>query len=171
MKNKPFLIVCTLFFLCVQMNMAQEKSKKEIKAEKELQKQKEIETLVQSKTFEFDANFVQPLGRRDLNIQGEQYVVEYKPAEIKSYLPYFGRGYNVGYGGDTGLKFTGKPENFTIEKKKKYYLIKTTVKGENDVFNLSLSVYFQGSATLTVTSNQRDAISYTGTIEVLKTKE
>lgn len=170
MKNSISLMMLFFSFLCFSFVNAQEKSKKELKAEQKLKKQQEIETLINSKTFQFEANFVQPQGTREINIQGERYDVNYSPDEIESYLPYFGRAFNISYGGDSGLKFKGKPRDYKIEKKKKFYLITTTVKGENDVFVLSLSVYFEGNATLNVNSNQRNSISYTGTIEKVKEK-
>ena len=158
-------------FSVVQFTLGQEKSKKQLKAEQELKKQEEITALVDSKSFEFSANYAQPLGVRDLNIQGQQYGVVFKPDEINSYLPYFGRAYNISYGGDDGLKFKGAPLDYKMEKKKKFYLITTTVKGTNDTFNLMVSVYFQGNATLNITSNQRNPITFTGTIAEIKNKQ
>jgi hypothetical protein len=78
-------------------------------------------------------------------------------------MPFYGRAYSgVGYGGDEVLKFTGKPENFTIIKGKKNYQVNATDKGEKDNNNLSLSVSFEGSTSLTITSNNRSSISYSG---------
>lgn len=170
MRIKINLIVIAVLF-CFNLVIGQEKSKKELKAEQKLNKQKEIETLVQSKAFIFEANFVQPLGGKQTNIQGEGYEVKYSPEEIVSFLPYFGRAFNIGYGGDSGLNFTGKPEEYTIEKNKKYVLIKTSTKGENDTFLYSLYAYFDGNASLTVNSNQRQTISYTGSIVENKKKK
>lgn len=164
-------ILLVAFILCFNLVDGQEKSKKELKEEKKLNKQKEVDTLVESKVFNFEASFVQPLGRGQLNIQGQGYEVKYSRDQIESFLPYFGRAFNIGYGGDSGLNFKGSPEEFTIEKKKKHYLIKTTIKAKNDTFLFSLYVYFDGNASLTVNSNQRQSISYTGIITENKKKE
>ena len=79
---------------------------------------------------------------------------------------FFGRGYSgLAYGGsDTGLKFEGKPEEFSVQKKNKEYQIKVSVKGLNDFFNMTLLVSLDGSGILTVTSNNRAPISYFGVI-------
>jgi hypothetical protein len=80
-------------------------------------------------------------------------------------MPYFGRAYSgAGYGGDAGLKFAGKPEKYTVVKEKKNYQINVEVKSDNDTYKLSLSIGFEGSATLTVISNNRSTISYNGDI-------
>jgi len=77
----------------------------------------------------------------------------------------------VGYVTDEGLKFTEKAEEFTIIKGKKNYQVRATVKGAKDTFRLSLSVGFEGSTSLTITSNNRSAISYSGEIKAYERKE
>ena len=57
---------------------------------------------------------------------------------------------------------TQMPFNNEIEKTKKGYMITARAKGENDTFNLSLSVGSEGGASLSVTSNNRSSISYSG---------
>lgn len=87
-------------------------------------------------------------------------------------MPFYGRAHRgIRYGGDEGLKFTGVPENFTLSKAKKNYLHNATVKGEKDPFRISLLVGFEGSATLSITSNNRSTISYTGEISMPVTNE
>ena len=84
---------------------------------------------------------------------------------IESYMPFFGRAYSgVGYGNDTGLNFEGRPKEFTIIKGKKNYQIKAVVKTGNDTFTLYLSVGFEGDASLSVISNNRSTISYSGEV-------
>jgi hypothetical protein len=78
----------------------------------------------------------------------------------------------VAYGGaDGGIKFEGVPENIKVEKKKKSYTINTTVKGKDDVYGLMFTIFFDGGATLSVTSNNRASISYDGEIKAPKSNE
>lgn len=164
MKSK-FRLVVFVFFILINSNYAQEKTRRAIKEEQRVIKVNQITDLINSQNFVFYARFVEPPASRNINVEGENYTVTYTPDLVESYLPYFGRAYSIGYGGDAGLKFKGKPESYTVEKKKKYYLISTTVKGDSDTFRLALSVYFEGSASLIVTSNNRITISYTGRID------
>ncbi|HWS61004.1 MAG TPA: DUF4251 domain-containing protein [Flavobacterium sp.] len=148
---------------------AQEKTKKQLKEEKKLEKQKEIGILVESKEFVFVANRVMPQSGRVINLT-TVYNVDFHPEWIKSDLPFFGRAFSgVGYGGsDEGMKFEGKPTVFSIEKNKKAYIIKADVRGEKDSYFMILTVYFEGSAILSINSNNRSSISYDGEIEKFK---
>jgi hypothetical protein len=171
MKTKLLILLVLSSFLSLPV-LAQEKSKKELKAERQLQKQKEIEALIDSKNFVFEAQKVLPQGGRLLNLDYNTYFLKFNETNTTCDLPFFGRGYNIPYGGgDGGVKFEGVPENIQIEKKKKSYNIKATVKGKDDVYNLFLSVFFDGGATLSVNSNNRASISYDGEIEAPKTEE
>ena len=80
-------------------------------------------------------------------------------------MPFFGRAYSaVAYGNDTGFSFKGKPEKFTTEKSKRSFQINALVKGEADIFRLFLSVGSEGSASLSISSDNRSTISYQGEI-------
>ncbi|WP_163399288.1 DUF4251 domain-containing protein [Flavobacterium fluviatile] len=171
MKAKIFIFLVVLFSSSFPL-LGQEKSKKELKAERELQKQKEIEGLINSKNFVFEAQKVMPQGGRMLNLDYNTYFLKFSEDKTTCDLPFFGRGFNVPYGGgDGGIKFEGVPENIQIEKKKKSYNIKAVVKGKDDVYNLFLSVFFDGGASLSVNSNNRASISYDGEIHAPKPEE
>jgi hypothetical protein len=171
MKTKISVLIVLLSILTFP-GLAQEKSKKELKAERELQKQKEIEALINSKNFVFEAQKVMPQGGRLLNLDYNTYLLKFNESKTTCDLPFFGRGFSVPYGGgDGGIKFEGVPENIKIEKKKKSYNIKATVKGKDDVYNLFFTVFFDGGASLSVNSNNRSSISYDGEIEAPTTTE
>jgi hypothetical protein len=169
MKN----LISTLFILLITFSgFSQEKSKKELKQAQKIEKQKQIETLINSKQFVFTARNASPQGHKMIDLTTNPNYIEFLPDFIKSQMPFFGRAFSgVGYGSDAGLNFEGKPEEFTIEKKEKYYQIKAIVKGNNDSYRLSLSVYFEGGATLYINSNNRSSISYSGTITAIKKEE
>lgn len=166
--NFSLLSILTVFFMVFTYENveAQEKSKKQLKEDQKLEKQKQIALLVESKKFVFVANRVMPQNGRTINLTTE-YSVEFQPNLIKSDLPFFGRAYSgVGYGGDDGMKFEGKPTDYSVEKKKKYYLISANVRGESDTYSMMITIYFEGSANLSINSNNRSSISYDGDIEM-----
>jgi len=151
--------------LLITNGFSQEKTKKELKAEKKIEKQRQIEAMVNDTDFVFVARTALPTGMRSVNLTTNTNYVKFKPDLIDSYMPYFGRAYSgIGYGSDTGLKFTGIPEEFKIVKTSKAFQIDAVVKGTTDNFKLSLNVGFEGSASLTITSNSRSTISYQGEI-------
>jgi hypothetical protein len=168
MKNTVSILFFCLFSLSFSA-LAQEKSKKELKAERELQKQKEVQALIDNRSFVFEAQRLTPQGGRLINLDYNMYFLKFNAENTTCDLPFFGRGFNVGYGGsDGGIKFEGKPENIKIESKTKSTTIKTTVKGQNDVYNLMFNIFYNGTATLSVNSNNRGPISYDGIVSAPK---
>jgi hypothetical protein len=164
MNTKNLVIVLFLLFLGSSV-FSQEKTKKQLKEERKLEKQKQTALLVDSKDFVFIADKALPQGYKTIDLTTNPNYVKFQPDFIKSEMPFFGRAYSgSGYGGDGGLDFEGKPEEFSIEKGKNSYNIKAVVKGRNDTYTLSLSVFFEGSASLTINSNKRSTISYNGEI-------
>lgn len=163
-------IVTLLFALFIFTNVveAQEKSKKQLKEEQKLEKQKQIALLVESKEFVFVPERVIPQSGNAMILTSE-YSVVFHADSINSFLPFFGRGFSgIGYGGDQGMIFEGKPTLFQVEKTKKGYQIKAEVRGKTDFYTMILSVYSDGNAYLTINSNNRSSISYDGDIQVFK---
>jgi hypothetical protein len=153
MKNKLSILLLLFCFCNIQVE-AQEKTKKQLKVEEKLKNQKEIETLIDSENFVFDAERVLPQGYRTIILDYNTYFLKFAEDKIECDLPFFGRAFNVGYGSnDGGIKFEGKPENLKIEKKKKYYEVKTSVRGKEDTYDIFLLIYFEGATTLSINSD------------------
>ena len=169
MKN---VLIFGLFFLLtlnVNAQKTQKKSKKELRAEKEVKKIEETKALVESKTFVFDARNVNPMGGRSMTLT-TQYDVKVTSDSIYSYLPYFGVAYSASYGGtDSPMIFEEPFETCEMEKTKKGYLVKVSVKNGNDRLDFSFHISEAGSTTLHVSSINRQAISYNG--KVVKDRE
>jgi hypothetical protein len=163
MKTKKSFLVF-FFLLIVTVGFAQGKTNKQLRNERRIEKQKETEALINAKEFTFIAKNSSSQGFGYVDLISNPNFMEFRPDFIKSEMPFFGTAYSgVGYG-DRGLHFEGKPQEFTVEKRKKRYEIKTVVKGDTDVFTLFLSVFFEGSTTLTISSNNRSTITYNGGI-------
>ncbi|OXA71784.1 hypothetical protein B0A67_10550 [Flavobacterium aquidurense] len=167
MKTKLSLLLVLVCFLAAPV-FAQQKTKKELKAESALKKQKEIEALIDAKNFVFEAQKVNPQGGRFIILNNNSYFLNFNTEKTTCDLPFFGRAFNVPYGGDGGIKFEGIPENIKVEKKKKNYTFRATVKGKDDVYDLIFTIFFDGGASLSVNSNNRASISYDGEIEAPK---
>ena len=164
MKSRIFILLI-IFSSVLETGLSQGQSRKELNQQRTLEKQKQVDSLVNSREFVFIARIAMPTGMSSVNLSSNPNYVKFQPDLIDSYMPFFGTAYSgVGYGTDTGLKFKGKPELFKVEKNKNTYQIDAVVKGETDNFRLSLSVGFWGSASLTITTNNRSIISYIGEI-------
>lgn len=160
-------IILSFVFLAIIMTSAysQEKSKKELKAEESLKKQMQIETLVNSKDFVFIAKYALPMGAKQVDLRSNPNYVRFSSDLMDGYMPFFGTATSgIGLSGDNTIKFKDKPETFNIEKKKKNFQLDTKVKGERDIYRVSLSISFEGTASMSIISNNRSTISYQGEI-------
>lgn len=153
-----------LLTLNVNAQEAQKKSKKEIRAEKEAKKIEETKALVESKMFVFDARNANPMRGRSMTLTSE-YDVRITKDSIYSYLPYFGVAYSASYGGSDSPMIFDKPfETCTLEKTKKGYTVEVDVKNGNDKLDFSFYISENGTTTLSVSSTNRQAITYYGDI-------
>ena len=101
-----------------------------------------------AKDFVLVAQKAFPQGFIAIDLSTNPNFIEFKPDFIKSEMPFYGRGYGgIGYEGDTGLNFEGKPITFTVEKAKKTYEIRATIRSRTDVFKIIISIIMEGSAT------------------------
>ncbi len=148
------------------------------KKDKEAAKAAKIASIIDARNYVFVANYAIPQrgGAKSLTYG---YDVIVSKDTIISYLPYYGRAYTAQIGQtDGGIKFTST--NFTYDakqSKKGGYDIVITPKEMNsseaikDVRYMRLSVSSNGYATLQVTANNRDPITFNGNIEERKTKK
>jgi hypothetical protein len=161
------------FFLSfsILMCFAQEKTKQQIKEEQNLAKQKKVEALLDSKEYEFVGNMAYPQRGRSIDLSSNSNYLRVKNDSVHSEMPYFGRAYSgVGYGNSGGLDFAGVMKDYSITKGKKNFIIKAEVKGVSDYYSITLTVYFDGGASLTISSNNRDSINYRGYVDYQKKK-
>jgi hypothetical protein len=173
MNSKISVLIVVFLFLGCFAN-AQEKSKKELKEEKKLALQKEVEMLVNTKEFVFIGQTAFPIGYKTVNLNVNSNYVKFYPDLIDCFMPYFGKNYGYGTGGnstDVGMKFKGKPTNYTVKTTKKNHVIEATVEDSNDTYTINVHVGFDGASTLSILCTNRSNISYGGQIYPLPTSE
>ena len=93
------------------------------------------------------------------------YSVEVKNDTLISYLPYFGRAYNVPYGGGKGLNFTapiGSYQEFMKRNGQRH--IEIGVTNEEDTYFYTIEVFDNGNSSVEVRARQRERISYSGNV-------
>jgi hypothetical protein len=82
---------------------------------------------------------------------------------LVSYLPFIGRAYNLPYGGGKGLDFTAKINEYhDVANAGGGHDIFINVANDEDVYFYSINVTTNGSAFISVSSRNRERISYTG---------
>lgn len=168
MKN--LLIIALLFTIfSVNAQETEKKSKKEIKAEKKAKQMEEVKAIVESKNFVFDARNANPMKGRTVNLTSD-YDVKVTNDSIFSYLPYYGVAYSASYGGtDSPMIFDVPFETCTQEKVKNGYMVKVEAKNKNDRLTFTFHISETGTTTLSVSSINRQSITYNG--EIIKEKK
>ena len=126
-------------------------------------------TLIESGNYMFTVRTASPSGGKSVQITSH-YALKAKDGNYEAYLPYFGRAYSGAYGGDGGIEFNGEPENLEITKneKKNKISVKFSTQSEKDKFSVTLNVGSSGYGTLTISSQKRQTISYSGSVGELK---
>ncbi len=168
MKN--LLIVALLFVIfSVNAQETEKKSKKELKAEKKAKQIEEVKSIVESKNFVFDARTANPMKGRTVTLTSD-YDVKVTNDSIFSYLPYYGVAYSASYGGtDSPMIFDVPFETCTQEKVKNGYMVKVDAKNSNDRLTFTFHISETGTTSLSVSSINRQSITYYG--EILKEKK
>lgn len=131
----------------------------------------QIKNMLDSQRYVFHAKSVVPSSGRQRYLTSE-YIVSISKDTVISDLPYFGRAYSASIGNtDGGIRFTSV--KFTYSKvagKKGSWKITIKPTDNRDVQQLLFTVYDNGTAYLTVNSNNRQSISFNGDINPSTTK-
>lgn len=125
-----------------------------------------ISRMIKNREYIFTARTVLPTGGRVIQLTS-QYDLRVSKDSIISFLPYFGRAYSAPIGNtNPGFQFTSTDFNYDVKARKKGgWQISIRPKDIQDIQQMNLTVSEGGSASLQVTSNNRQAISYNGIIE------
>jgi hypothetical protein len=162
---KKLFIILILLAPVVLANAQESKSRKEKRAEKEELKKEEIKQLIDNRSFVFNASHALPMGGSSINLN-YYYNVTLEGENVESYLPFYGVAYTAEYGSrNSPLSFNGTVEDYSVEKDKNGYQIQFDVKNGNDYLNYRFNISELGYASLSITSTNRQFISFIGTVE------
>lgn len=143
----------------------------ESKEDKKEARYQAVLELVQGQKFEFIAKRANPQKMRSIDLTTNPNFLRIDTKNASAHIPYFGRSFSGGYSSnDGGIRFDGPYESYDVQKndKKHRLTIKFKVKGEGDTFTCTLSIPSLENVSLTVLSNNRQAINYTGYLQNLK---
>lgn len=129
-----------------------------------------VQNFIKTKEFVFKAQTVLPMTGMSRQLTSE-YDVRFLGDSVVAYLPYFGRAYSAGYGEGGGIDFTSTKFEYKVkERKKGGWDISIRPQDAKDVQSLNFTVSENGYASLQVTSNNRQPISYNGYVMERKRK-
>lgn len=182
------LLVLFCFGLSFSQSRSERKQEKKERTEREYQS---VKKLIESKQFQFVANWATPLdntvsliGQRlpggnmvfqgnRINMIGNTNFLNLNMNNANIYLPYFGRvlfprNYGAGSGG--AIEFKGEIEDIDIKYNDKKHRVTITFNAnkQDDDLQFNLQVNTGGSAFLTVQSINRQSINYYGKLSEYK---
>ena len=159
MKTKCFLLIGLLVFSgvvwCQNENRQSKKAAKEAKVKK----------VVESGRFQVTMNQAHPMGGRMMSLTPDYTLVLAKDSAI-SYLPYFGRAYSAPLNSEGGIKFAElmRDKKISFNAKKGSYILNFKVQAKEDTYHFLITVWLNGTATVNVTSNNRQGIDFSGEV-------
>jgi Domain of unknown function (DUF4251) len=125
-----------------------------------------VKAMIDAKRYLFKAQSAHPTRGRVVQLNSE-YDVKITPDTIRSYLPYYGRAYSAPIGETEGpLDFVSKDFEYKQQDRKKGgWDITIKPKDGKGVREMFLTVFENGTASLRVSSNNREPISFNGHIQ------
>lgn len=159
------LILFTIILLVASTIFAQEKemTRKERKEAEKAEKIEKTKKLMESSSWQFDANRMVPMQGQSRTLT-TSYRVILQNNQVDSHLPYVGRAYRADYGStESPMTFRSEVEELKIEDGKKGgWILKFKAKNKNDTMNFTFTVSETGSTNLSIISTNRQSITYYG---------
>ena len=122
----------------------------------------ENKRIVESRNYIFKAQMASPQSGKSIQLTSE-YDLTISGDTVVAYLPYFGRAYSAPIDpSQGGIKFTAVKPAYIVEPIKKGWEISIKPREANDVSQVNLTIFDNGNATLTITSVNRQPITFLG---------
>ena len=167
--KKTFYILLLGLFINVSATAQSKKEQKQAEAEKEFE---ELKSLIESREFEFQANWATPTTGRRKNLGSNANFLRFKKDSVSIYLPYFGSSSSgaATLTGDGGIVCNGPVDKYkmSVNEKKKRISIRFDASDKNDTFQFNMTVSKGGTTLISVNSNYRSNINYDGITKASK---
>lgn len=121
---------------------------------------------VESKDFTVVVNYANPQRMRPVFLTSD-YHLRIKNDSAFAFLPYFGVAHIAPLDpSEGGIKFAAPMDNYTItpHKKSSGWDVRFKVRSKESVYEIFMNIYNNGSSTFSISSYERDMISYNGNI-------
>lgn len=110
-----------------------------------------------------------------INLIGNPNFLKVEGDSVSADLPYYGeRQMGGAYGStDTGVEFDGVPKKYTVKKNKKkgHYDIRFSISHNSEAYDVTVRLFPNLNAHISVNSNQRNIIRYDGQIVPFEEEE
>jgi hypothetical protein len=115
--------------------------------------------------FEIENDWANPSQYSRVNLIGNPNRIKFEEDTVEVFLPFFGERYaGGGYNADGAIQFKGIPKELKIKEKPEKGAVELSFEGNRNTENLDfqITIFSNGVARTSVTSSQREHISYDG---------
>lgn len=156
--------ICWVLSLLLLSKVDAQNSKKEEKDQKKLEVYQSAVALIESGKYEFQARKANPQRGRQIDLTTNPNYLRVNQNHVVADMPYFGVAQSGLLSGENGVKFDGESLSYEVDKndRKQRITIQFKVKDNGESYNCMLSVAGESNATLSISFNRRDRISYYG---------
>ncbi len=161
------ILIQVALLLC-SMSIYAQNSKKAEKQQKREKQYQEVVELIDSQQYEFIGQKANTTKGRMIDLTTNPNFLRVTDNTSQADMPYFGRAYSGGYSSsDGGIQFNGPMDGYDVQKndQKRKVIVKFKVKEVDDTFDCTLTISSRENASLSVTSNKKQGISYLGSIK------
>ena len=158
MKTNSYFLLLGLFLFVVLSGCSSSKLTKEEQVANEMK----LRNAIEARSFVIEVDRMLPMSGSSRTLTSS-YSLTIDGEKVKSYLPYFGRAYSIPYGGGEGLIFQSTITDYqhTFDKKG-VANIEFRTKTNEDLYTYRVQIFVNGSSSIQVSSNNRQAISFSG---------
>ena len=148
--------------LCIALTVGVMPASAQSKKEKKSEIARQVRQAIDSNHYKIDVDRMLPMSGNSKTLTST-YSLEIKNDSVFSYLPYFGKAYNIPYGGGKGLIFDDTLSEYTATYNKKGKVeIKFTVRTDEDKYTYHIQIFPNASTSISINSNNRQPINYQG---------
>ncbi|MHA7111326.1 DUF4251 domain-containing protein [Sunxiuqinia elliptica] len=154
---KQFTLFMLMIMLSLGMGYAQDKT------------ESTTQEMIEGKQFKFTARSVTPLSGSTINLTST-YDLVVDSSLVEAWLPFYGRAYQSDYGStEGGIKFKEEAKLYEVKynEKKKSYAVRIEVDTAKDSYKIYISAGESGYASMSISSNRKQSVSYYGIIEAI----
>ena len=150
--------ITSLLFTCSALVTLSGCATAEERAARAAEQALKVKTALTQRRYKIDVNRMYPMNGNSRNVS-YGYSVEVRNDTLISYLPYFGRAYNVPYGGGKGLNFSERIGSYhETQQSNGARLINIELKNDEDIYpRTSINTPSRSSTTATPPSTSSPA--------------
>jgi hypothetical protein len=125
-----------------------------------------VTTMLDNRVYKMDFDRAYPTAGPSFTLNYPYYVSIIRD-RVESFLPYFGRAYNVAYNGGEGLHFDAPIEDYKTTKGRKGQLEVTfQARTTEDNYRFRIEVYPNGETRLSVSAMRKQSMSFSGHMDL-----